>query len=68
MSLVNVSLVVSDLFFMVDNRAYWETLENNEDEALSVLYETAENFCDLLEHLNENYTAEEIVNDYLDRV
>lgn len=68
MSLVTVSLVVSDLFFMVDNSAYWKTLEHNPEEAQSILQENAELFCDLIEHLGEQYTADEIVADYLDRV
>ena len=68
MSIVTVSLVASDLFFMVDNRAYWDALEHNPDEAESILLETAEQFCDLIENFGEQYTPEEIVNDYLDRV
>lgn len=67
MSLVAVSLVVSDLFFMVDNSAYWSTLEHNEEEALSILHESAQDFCDLIEHFGEQYTTEEIVTDFLDR-
>lgn len=67
MSLVTVSLVVSDLFFMVDNKAYWDALEHNPEEAESILLENAEQFCDLIEHLGEQYTPDEIVADFLER-
>lgn len=67
MSLVTVGLVVSDLFFMVDNSSYWRTLEHNPEEAESILLENAEQFCDLIEHLGEQYTPEEIVADFLER-
>jgi len=62
-----VSSVVSDLFFMVDNSAYWSTLEHNEEGALNALQENAEQFCALIENLGETYTTDEIVADFLER-
>lgn len=68
MSLVAVNQVVSDLFFMVDNSSYWDTLETNPEEAESILHDSAEQFCHLIVYLGEHYTPEEIIADYLERV
>lgn len=69
MSLSNVSTIVSDLFFMVDNRDYFSTMENSsQEDAMEVLLETATHFCFLIEGLGEDYEPQEIVDDYLSRV
>jgi hypothetical protein len=62
------STVASDLFFMVNNTNYWQTLENNEKEAEALLLETATNFCGLMSHWNVELEPEEVVEGYLSRV
>lgn len=68
--LQKISLVASDLFFMVDNSSYWKTLENNEEAAREELLKTATQFCDLLENYVEEIgiKPEDVVQDFLERV
>lgn len=68
--LQKISLVASDLFFMVDNSNYWKSLENNEEEAREELLKTATQFCDLLENYVEEIgiKPEDVVQDFLERV
>lgn len=64
-----VDTIVSDLFFMVDNKDYWRTLENgSKEEADNILHQSASDFCYLVEKLGQDYTPEEIIEDYLNRV
>lgn len=66
--LQKISLVASDLFFMVDNSSYWKTLENNEEAARDELLESATQFCDLMKHYDEDLEPEDVVQDFLERV
>lgn len=66
--LQKISLVASDLFFMVDNSSYWKTLENNEEAAREELLESATQFCDLMTHWNVELEPEDVVQDFLERV
>lgn len=66
--LQKTSLVASDLFFMVDNSSYWNTLENNEEAAQEELLETATKFCALMKHYGEDLEPEDVVQDFLQRV
>lgn len=63
-----ISQAASDLFFMVDNSNYWNTLENNEDAAQDVLLESANQFCELMTHFGEELEPEDVVQDFLERV
>ena len=66
--LQKISLVASDLFFMVDNSSDWKTLENNEEAARDELLESATQFCDLMKHYDEDLEPEDVVQDFLERV
>lgn len=66
--LQKISSVASDLFFMADNSNYWKTLENNEEAAREALLETAQQFCDLMIHFGEELEAEDVAQDFLERV
>lgn len=68
--LQKISLAASDLFFMmVDDSNYWETLENSgEEEARETLQESAKKFCELMQHYEEGLEADDVVEDFLERV
>lgn len=68
MTLVKISTVVSDLFFMVDNSNYFKALECSPDDAPNILLESATSFCYLIGQLGEEYTPEDIIDDFLGRV
>ena len=66
-----VTAPISDLFFMVDNSAYWRALDNFPDlpeDAKSALLVSAENFCESMEIIGFKLNAEEVVEDFLARV
>lgn len=66
-----VTAPISDLFFMVDNSSYWNALENFPDlpeDAKSELLVTAESFCESMEMIGFELNAQEVVEDFLERV
>ena len=59
--------VLSDLFFMVDNRTYHNDKVDKEEREQS-LRENAELFVFLVGKLGETVTIEEVIEDYKARV